>query len=136
MDGVHQRVPEDLGLRAQSQLRSLAWAKQGQKIMGRDRLLQLLQGTACSVLLMSRDFARERKISLKFSCRKFFQIRDVATQIPGHPGHSLSKTTEKCHLDQVLVRDIPTSGPPMSQEYPSQKPLCLGCFSVPDLPGF
>ena len=25
----------------------------------------------------------------------FLQIRDVPTQIPGHPGHSLSKTTEK-----------------------------------------
>ena len=38
---------------------------------------------------------RVRKISPKFSCIKFFQIRDVPTQIPGHPGHSLSKTTEK-----------------------------------------
>ena len=61
-----------------------------------------------------------RKISPKFSCIKFFQIRDVPTQIPGHPGHSLSKTTEKGHLHKVFVRDIPTSGSRMSQEHPSQ----------------
>ena len=64
---------------------------------------------------------RVRKISPKFSCIKFFQIRDVPTQIPGHPGHSLSKTTEKGHLHKVFVRDIPTSGSRMSQEYPAQK---------------
>ena len=50
------------------------------------------------------------KTSPKFSCIKFFQIRDVPTQNPGHPGHSLSKTTEKGHLHKVFVRDIPTSG--------------------------
>ena len=66
-------------------------------------------------------FCRVRKISPKFSCIKFFQIRDVPTQIPGHPGHSLSKTTEKGHLHKVFVRDIPTSGSLMSQEYPAQK---------------
>ena len=64
---------------------------------------------------------RVRKISPKFSCIKFFQIRDIPTQIPGHPGHSLSKTTEKGHLHKVFVRDIPTSGSRMSQEYPTQK---------------
>ena len=55
-----------------------------------------------------------------FSCIKFFQIRDVPTQIPGHPGHSLSKTTEKGHLHKGFVRDMPTSGSLMSQEYPAQ----------------
>ena len=45
----------------------------------------------------------------------FFQIRDVPTQIPGHPGHSLSKTTEKGHMHKVFVWDIPTSGPLISQ---------------------
>ena len=55
-------------------------------------------------------YYRVRKISPKFSCIKFFQIWDVPTQIPGHPGHSLSKTTEKSHLHKVFVRDIPTSG--------------------------
>ena len=35
--------------------------------------------------------------------------RDVPTQIPGHPGHSLSETTEKGHLHKVFIRDIPTS---------------------------
>ena len=49
---------------------------------------------------------RGRKISPKFSCIKLFQIGDVPTQIPGHPGHSVSKTTEKGHLHQVFVRDI------------------------------
>ena len=68
-----------------------------------------------------RPLYRVRKISPKFSCIKFFQIRDVPTQIPGHPGHSLSKTTEKGHLHKVFVRDIPTSGSRMSQEYPAQK---------------
>ena len=63
---------------------------------------------------------RVRKISPKLSCIKFFQIRDVPTQIPAHPGHSLSKTTEKGHLHKVFVRDIPTSGSRMSQEYPAQ----------------
>ena len=63
---------------------------------------------------------RVRKISPKFSCIKFFQIQDVPTQIPGHPGHSLSKTTDKGHLHKVFVRDIPTSGSRMSQEYPAQ----------------
>ena len=64
---------------------------------------------------------KEQKISSKFSCIKFFQIWDVPTQIPGHPIHSLSKTTAKGHLHQVFVRDIPTSGSLMSQEYPAQK---------------
>ena len=63
---------------------------------------------------------RERKISPKFSCIKFLQIRDIPTQIPGYPGHPLSKTTEKGHLHKVFVRDIPTSGSLMSQEYPAQ----------------
>ena len=67
---------------------------------------------------------RVRKISPKFSCIRFFQMRDVPTQIPGHPGNSLSKTTEKGHLHKVFVRDIPTSGSRMSQEYPAQK-LCV-----------
>ena len=65
--------------------------------------------------------SRVRKISPKISCLKFFHIRDVPTQIPGRPGHSLSKTTEKGHLHKVFVRDIPTSGSRMSQEYPAQK---------------
>ena len=64
---------------------------------------------------------RVRKISPKFSCIKFFQIRDVPTQIPGHPGHSVCKTTEKGHLHKVFVRDVPTSGSRMSQEYPVRK---------------
>ena len=73
--------------------------------------------------ISGREFLmnRVRKISPKFSCIKFFQIRDVPTQIPGHSGHSLSKTTEKGHLHKVFVRDIPTSGSRMSQEYPAQK---------------
>ena len=73
---------------------------------------------------------RERKISPKFSCIKFFHIQEVPTQIPGHPGHSLSKTTEKGHLHKVSVRDIPMSGSVMSQEYPAQT-LFL-CFFPPD----
>ena len=64
-----------------------------------------------------------------FGCIKFFQIRDVPTQIPEHPGHSLSKTTEKCHLHKVFVRDIPTSGSRMSQEYPAQKLYVWAVFS-------
>ena len=68
-----------------------------------------------------RGGSRVRKISPKFSCIKFFQIRDVPTQIPGYPGHSLSKTTEKGHLHKVFGRDIPTFGSRMSQEYPAQK---------------
>ena len=56
-----------------------------------------------------------------FSCIKFFQPRDVPTQIPGHYGHSLSKTKEKDHLHKVFVQDIPTSGSLISQEYPAQK---------------
>ena len=38
---------------------------------------------------------RVRKISPKFSCIKFFQIRDVPTQISGYPGYSLSKQQKK-----------------------------------------
>ena len=68
-----------------------------------------------------RKINKLRKISPKFSCIKFFQIRDVPTQIPGHPGHSLSKIREKGPLHKVFVRDIPTSGSRMSQEYPAQK---------------
>ena len=45
---------------------------------------------------------RVRKISPKFCCTKFFQIRDVPTQIPAHPGHSLSKTTEKATCINLL----------------------------------
>ena len=62
-----------------------------------------------------------RKISPEFSFIKFFQIRDVPTHILGHPGHSLSKTPEKGQLHKDFVRDIPTSGSRMSQEYPAQK---------------
>ena len=45
---------------------------------------------------------RVRNISPKFPCIKFFQIRDVPTQILGHPGHSLSKTTEKATCIKFL----------------------------------
>ena len=62
---------------------------------------------------------------------KFFQIWDVPTRIPGHPGHSLSKTTEKGHLHKVFVRDIPMPGSLMSQ-ISRPKTLCLDCFSIPD----
>ena len=72
---------------------------------------------------------RVRKISPKFSCIKFFQIWDVPTQIPGHPGHSVSKTTEKGQLHKVFVRDVPTSGSRMSQEYPAQKLYVQAVFS-------
>ena len=51
----------------------------------------------------------------KFSCIKFFQTR-------GRPD-SLSKTTEKEHLHEVFVRDIPTSGSLMSQEHPAAQKL-------------
>ena len=37
----------------------------------------------------SRHQSRVRKISPNFSCIKFLHIRDVPTQIPGHPGHSV-----------------------------------------------
>ena len=73
-----------------------------------------------------------RKISPKLSCIKFLQIRDVPTQIPGHPGHSLSKTTEKGHLHKVFFRDIPTSGSPDVPGISRPKTLCLGCFFGPD----
>ena len=53
-----------------------------------------------------KSLYRVRKISPNFSCIKFFQIRDVPTQIPGHPGHSLSETTEEGQLHKVFVRDI------------------------------
>ena len=56
----------------------------------------------------------ERKISPKFSCIKFFQgptcapeSLDVPTHITGHPGHSLSKATEKCALQKVFVQETP-----------------------------
>ena len=53
---------------------------------------------------------REIRSAKKFSCRKFFQIRHVPTQIPGRPGHSLSKTAFFC-----------------------PKTLSLGCFSLPEI---
>ena len=75
-----------------------------------------------SLVLFMRFFGFvSRKISPTFSCIKFLQIRDVPTQISGHPGDSLSKTTEKGHLHKVSVRDIPTSGSLMSQEHPAQE---------------
>ena len=79
-------------------------------------------------LASKKSQSRVRKNSPKFSCIKFFQIRDVPTQIPGHPGHSLSKTTEKGHLHRVFVRDIPTSGVPDVPGISCPKTLCLGCF--------
>ena len=78
--------------------------------------------------------SRVRQISPKFSCIKFFQIRDVPTQIPGHPGHSLSKTTEKGQLHKVFVCDIPTSGSRMSQEYLAQKLRSRGGGTEPKNP--
>ena len=78
--------------------------------------------------------SRERKISPNFSCIKFLQIRDVPTQIPGHPGHSLSKTTEKGHLHKVFVRDIPTSGSGCPRNI-LPKTLSLGCFFPPEHQG-
>ena len=90
--------------------------KQGQRIRNLQHTLGIHWETCASCL---QD--RVRKISPKFSCIKFFQIWDVPTQIPGHPCHSLFKTTEKVHLHKVFVRDIPTSGSRMSQENPAQK---------------
>ena len=53
----------------------------------------------------------EQKISPKLSCIKFFWSRDVPTQIAGHPGHFLSKTTEKGALrcDPNCLVQPPTS---------------------------
>ena len=62
---------------------------------------------------------RERKISPMVSCIKFCYIWDVPTQIPGDPGHSLSKTTEKGHLHKVFVRDIASSGSPSWVQMPA-----------------
>ena len=85
-------------------------------------------GPPLEALIKQVLHGRVRKISPKFSCIKFFQIRDVPTQIAGHPGHSLSKATEKGHLHKVFVRDIPTSGSGMSQEYPAQKLFMFRLF--------
>ena len=79
---------------------------------------------------------RERKICPKFSCIKLFQIRDVPTQIPRHPSHSLSKTTEKGHLHKVFVRDILTSGVPDVPGISCPKTSFLGSFFLdPGPPG-
>ena len=73
----------------------------------------------------------------EFACMKFFWSWDVPIQIAGHPGHSVSKTTEKGashkfwswtsqgrgqgHPD-VWVPDVPGISCP--------KTLSVGCFSV------
>ena len=49
---------------------------------------------------------RVRNISPEFSCITFFWSRDVLTQIGGHPGRYLSKTTEKGTSHKAFVRDI------------------------------
>ena len=85
-------------------------------------------------------FSRERRNSPEFSCMKFFpkapDKHPNPTQIAGHPGHSLTKTTEEGALHKVLVRDIPGRGQGnipmswslMSQDYPAPKTLSLGFF--------
>ena len=96
------------------------------RILGKE---ELFQGTAreghhfCKMIIF-----RERKISPKFSCIKFFHVRDVPTQILGYPGHSLSKTTGKGHLHKVFVRDIPTSGSPDVPGTSCPKTLCWAAF--------
>ena len=84
------------------------------------RTLKSQCSIALSCLANRCDFSGYEKSArsfLEFSCIKFFHV-------PGHPGHSVSKTTEKGQLHKVFVRDIPTSGPRMSQEYPAQT-LCV-----------
>ena len=71
----------------------------------------------------------EQSIGDNRSAKSFLakSFSDPGTSPPksrGHPGHSLSKTTEKGALHKVFVQDIPTSGSLMSQEYPAQN-LCL-----------
>ena len=70
-----------------------------------------------------RPTFRERNISPKLSCIKFFwepsctspKSQDVLTQIAGHPGHALPKTTENGALHKVFVRDIPGPGSGISR---------------------
>ena len=82
------------------------------------------ENSAGSCMEFLGDFGsnpRVRRISPKLS-------RDVPNQIAGHPIHYLSKTTKKAPCIEFLfgtsragVRDIPTCGSLMSQEYPAQK---------------
>ena len=88
----------------------------------------LLGWHLCRTKLPPKVFNSKKKVKRKIStigCEKSAQ-----SQIAGRPGHSLSKTTEKGHLHKVFVRDIPTSGSRMSQEYPAQKLYVWAVFSV------
>ena len=79
-----------------------------------------------------RDFWGYGKISPKFSCIKFFQIRDVPTQIPGHPGHSLSKTTERGHLQKKTLSGISRRLGPWCPTNILPKNFIFRLFYVPD----
>ena len=56
------------------------------------------------------------------------------TQILGHPGRSLSKTTEEGHLHKVLVRDIPTSLKALTSLNKEVRPFFLGDKSIWSFP--
>ena len=75
---------------------------------------------------------RVRKISPMFSLQKVFPNPGRPDPNRGTSWPPLSKTPEKGHLHRVFVRDIPTSGSRMSQEYPAQK-LYFRLFFRPDL---
>ena len=74
------------------------------------------------------SWSRERKISPKFSCIKFFQIRDILTQIPATP---CLKQQKKAICRKFLSGISQRLGPWCPRNI-LPKNLSLGCFSLPE----
>ena len=82
------------------------------------------EGTFAETTLLQNCTLSGTKNQPNVFLHKFFQVRDVPTQIPGHPGHSLSNgplAQSFCPgYHDVWVPDVPGISCP--------KTLSLGCF--------
>ena len=111
--GFSDRCP--IALRGSSNVYNICFARLCESVLG--------QAPSTKDPQWRESFFGYQKISPECACIEFFWSRDVPTQIAGHPGHYLSKTTEKRTLHKVFVWDIRGWG----QGYPD--------VWVPDAPG-
>ena len=123
--GVNKSARERIGRQNLSQK---VPSKKGSLGVTHTQNLQILREDALGATCSAGPFCL---LPTKFSCIKFFQIRDVPTQIPGHPGHSLSKTTKRATCIKFLSGISRRLGPGCPRNIPP-KNFMFRLFFGPD----